>query len=186
MSTCKMKCFFLSYPAGSIITMRLDEHGSSFDDLDSMQCTPTCRATNCLVLWGRSSCNGLDHRFEIVVPELPDAKKIKSGATVALRSKSNPSQWLDCSSPDGSCSVTRCAGNRGESQNTSITVCGKHYFKIFGVGRKVGKLINTNHSIQLRHELNDSFLNCDGGEKCRLEECADTCLAPSYRFNILL
>ena len=177
--------FPLSICTGSVITLRLDDPNESLDDLDGLKCTPTCRKTNCVVWGTKSSCNRIDHRFEIIMPENPDANKIKSGAKVALRSKSNPTQWLDCSSPDGACSISRCVSNSADSMNASITTCDSHFFKIFGVGRRLNRLINTNHSIQLRHELNDSYLNCNTGDKCRLSECAETCEAPSFKFNIL-
>ena len=177
--------FPLSICTGSVITLRLEDPNELFDDLDGLKCTPTCRKTNCVVWGTKSSCDRIDHRFEIIMPENPDANKIKSGAKVALRSKSNPTQWLDCSSPDGACSISRCMSNSADSMNASITTCDSHFFKIFGVGRRLNRLINTNHSIQLRHELNDSYLNCNTGDKCRLSECTETCQAPSFKFNIL-
>ena len=177
--------FPLSTHTGSVITLRLEDPNQSFEDLDGLKCTPTCRKTNCVVWGTKSSCDRIDHRFEIIMPENPDASKIKSGAKVALRSKSNPTQWLDCSSPDGACSISRCMSNSADSTNASITTCDGHFFKIFGVGRRLNRLINTNHSIQLRHEFNDSYLNCNTGDKCRLSECAESCEAPSFKFNIL-
>ena len=119
------------------------------------------------------------------MPEDPDAKKIKSGVKVALRSKSNPTQWLDCSETDGACSISRCTSNNADSTNASVTTCNSHYFKIFGVGRRDGRLLNSNHSIRLRHEYNDSYLNCDTGDKCKMSDCADNCEAPSFKFNII-
>ena len=176
---------FFSHHTGSVITLRLEDPEKSFDDLDSLKCTPTCRKTRCVVWGSISSCDRIDHRFEIVTRENPDANKIRSGAKVALRSKSDPTQWLDCSSADGACSISRCTSNNADSTNASITTCDSHFFKIFGVGRRLNRLINTNYSIQLRHEYNDSYLNCNTGDKCKLSECGGTCEAPSFKFNIL-
>ena len=131
----------------------------------------------------KSSCDRIDHRFKIIMPENPDANKIKSGAKVALRSKNIPTEWLDCSSPDGACSISRCMTS--DNSNNSITTCDSHFFKIFGVGRRLNRLINTNHSIQLRYEFNDAYFNCNTGDKCRLSKCVESCEAPSLKFNIL-
>ena len=133
----------------------------------------------------------------IITPENPDANKIRSGAKVALRSKCNSHLWLDCTSPNifGSCSITTYTSTSNNARrhasifcgptNASITTCDRHYFKIFGVGRRLNRLINTNHSIHLRHQYYDSYLNCNTGDICILSECADNCEPPSFKFNIL-
>ena len=157
----------------------MEDPNTSFDDLDGLKCTPICRKTRCVIWKSISSCDRIDHRFEIVTPENPDAKKIRSGTKVALRSKSNHTQWLDCSSANGACSISEC------STNTTVTTCDSHFFKIFGVGRRLNRLLNTKHSIQLRYEYNDSYFTCNTGDRCKILECVDSCKAPSFKFKIL-
>ena len=129
-------------------------------------------------------CNGIDHQFEIIVAEDPHAKKVRSGDTVALRSKSSPTQWLDCSDADSACSISRCYRNDADfiSDNVStLTTCDAHFFKIFGVNRKVGKLLNEKHDIQLRHEWNNSYLNCNIDNKCKLSDST----SPSFDVQVI-
>ena len=134
-----------------------------------MVCTPTCKVEQCVPIGDESSCDFLNYQFEIVVRKNPDAKKVRSGDEVALRLMKRPTQWLDCSSADSVCSTTRCTGNDADSiTNASVTTCDSHHFKIIGVRRPEGKLLNMNHSIQLKHEFNQSFLNCNDNNKCKL------------------
>ena len=132
-----------------------------------------------------STCNGIVHQFEIVTPENPDARKILSGAKVALRSRNNPTQWLDCSDIDSSCSISRCTRNDADSGTNAsfITSCQSHYFQIFGIGRRDGKLIDSKRSIRLKHEYNQSYLDCYSSidNMCRLSDSSE----PSFRFHIL-
>ena len=171
--------FFIFHHTGSVITLQLEDTESE----KGVKCTPRCRSTRCYSIGGRSTCSGIDHQFEIVVTEDPDARKVRSGAKVALRSRSNPTQWLDCSDVDSSCSISRCTRNDADSGGNAsfVTTCDSHYFTIFGVGRRVGKLINSHHSIRLRHEFNHSFLDCKVDNKCRLSALSQ----PSFSFNIV-
>ena len=112
---------------GSIVTLCLDDHRKSFEDLDGVKCTPTCRSTNCVIWGSKSSCDCINYQFEIIIPEDPNVKKIKSGGKVALRSKNNPTQWLDCSNVRGvSCSITRCTGNNVTDSVYSTTTCNSY------------------------------------------------------------
>ena len=160
-----------------MITLRLKD-----STYEGVKCTPRCRSTGCYSFRWDSTCNGIANQFQIIMPENPDARKIKSGAKVALRSRNKPTRWLDCSDTDSSCSISRCARNDADrGTNASfITKCQSHYFKIFGVGRRDGKLINSNHSIRLKHEYNQSYLDCSADE-CRLSHSTE----PSFRFHII-
>ena len=152
--------------AGSVITLRVERPGQQY--VRGVRCTPSCRADTCFEFNGKSSCDFLDYQFEIIVRKNPDAKKVKSGDEVALRWRRDPTHWLDCSNSDSACSTTRCTGNDADSiSNASVTTCSSHHFKIIGVDRREGRLLNTNHSIQLRHESNPEFINCNDNNKCK-------------------
>ena len=181
-NTIKICCsIFPLHLAGSVITLRID---GATDELEGVKCTPRCRSTSCYAYRGGSTCNGIAHQFEIVVPENPNARKIVSGAKVKLRSRNFPTQWLDCSIIDSSCSILRCTRNDADSGTNAsfITNCQSHYIKIFGIGRREGKLINSNHSIQLKHEYNQSYLDCSVDNECQL---SDTTEPSSFKFHIL-
>ena len=179
----QIPCILFSSPplTGSVISLKLEDDDKG---LVGVKCTPSCLTRKC---YSFGNCDAIDHQFEIVLPDKPNARKIKSGATVALRSKSNPTKWLDCNNTD-KCSISRCTMNNTDSGNGSyVTSCDSHYFKIFGVRRREGRLLNSNHSIQLRHKHNNSYLNCNK-KKCTLlkgEDCPNTCEAQSFKLNIL-
>ena len=175
--------------------MRLKNSSRSFEDLDGFKCNTNCRSTTCLNFGDRSICDAIDHRFEIVTPDDPDAATIKGGAKVALRSQTKPLFWLDCSNTASgtACTITRCTLNNNDPEpgasSSGITICDNHFFTIIGVGRQ-GKLINDKHSIQLRHMVNTtSYFNCDAppNGKCKLSNCGNNCQAQGFvfKFNVI-
>ena len=170
------------YPAGSVITLRVQRPGDHY--VRGVRCTPTCRADSCLEFDGKSTCDFLDYQFEIIVRKNPDAKKVRSGDEVALRWMRNPTHWLACSNSNNRCSTTRCAGNDSNDadsiSNTGITKCSSHHFKIIGVDRRVGRLLNENYRIQLKHESNQLFLNCINNNLCKFSSDAT-----SFKFRII-
>lgn len=135
-----------------------------------MKCVLTCVTEKCHTF---GNCDAIDYQFEIVVPEDPDARKIRSGAKVALRSRSNQTQWLDCSNSDGECSVLRCTKDATNAcYSNPITSCDSHHFKIYGVGRREGRLLNSSYRVYFRHSENDSILSCYS-DKCKLSSNED-------------
>ena len=174
----------------------MENSSRSFGDLDGLKCNSNCQSTACIFFGSKSSCDLIEHRFKIITPDDPSAAKIKGGVKVALRSQTNPLHWLDCSNTaaGAACTITRCTLNNNLESSTSssgITTCDNHFFKIFGVGaRREGKLINNEHSIQLRHKDNTmSYFNCDAppNGKCKLSDCGNNCQAQGYvfKFNII-
>lgn len=140
--------------------------------VEGLKCFPTtCKPTTCFTFGSQSTCDGLNHQFEIIAIENPNARKIKSGDTVALRSKANPAKWLDCTSADRTCSITICSSpypNFIYDYSSALTTCDAHIFEIFGVRRRLGRLLNSNHNIQLQY--GNEFLSCAGtaGSVCKL------------------
>lgn len=142
-----------------------------------MKCVPSpgCTPLPCRGI----SCQGEDNQFHIVNHK-SKTNKIKSGATVLLRSVNAPSNWLDCSgsSNTDTCIISTCREDNVEDpQNASyISSCSSHHFKVFGVGRGINKVLNVNHKLQFRDKNQQSYLSCNG-KKCKLRakgECPNS------------
>lgn len=135
-----------------------------------MRCTPSpgCIPKPCIDIFGTNSCSNIEHQFAIYNPT---SKKIKSGNIIVLRSVFKPTTWLDCNSDSrGRCLLSQCIDNAADSANASyITECDVHQFKILGVNRGEGKILNADHKIQLKHPVDDTYLNCSG-KRCHLGE----------------
>ena len=133
-----------------------------------IRCSPQCRPKPCQIVESQSSCHEITYQFELVTVG-SDTNIIKAGSKVALRSRCNPTKWLDCSGLSSECSITRCNQCRGDicTYNDYDAPCNRHYFKIFGIGRRNGRMLNSNRQIYLRHDETDSILTCEG-ETCNL------------------
>ena len=134
-----------------------------------MECTPSpgCIPKPCATIFGSDTCSNIRHQFAIYNP---DSKKIKSGNIVVLRSLYKPTTWLDCSDSRGRCTLSQCIDNSADTSNSSyISECDYHKFKILGVNRPEGKLLKSDHQVQLKHPVDDTYLNCSG-KRCELGE----------------
>ena len=121
-----------------------------------------------------SLCHSINFQFQVTHIEGQDPPKVKSGDKVALRSRCNPSKWLDCSGGDfgNECSITKCSKCPG-TVCYDVTSCKRHHFKIFGVGRPDGKLLNTHYQLYFRpadddNVDSDSVLTCYDDDLCKL------------------
>lgn len=116
----------------------------------------------------QSSCHMLTYQFEIVTID-QDTKKVKSGRKVALRSRCNPTKWLDCNNPDSECSITKCTKCIGEicTYGDYSQPCDRHHFIVYGVGRREEGVLNTNYEIYFGREGTDALLTCSGSV-CRM------------------
>lgn len=162
--------------SGNVITLQL--HYTT----RGMRCAPKCRPKECQYpITPNSLCHTINFQFEIVAVEetTQDSQKIKSGDKVALRSRCNPSKWLDCSGGSGGdplsgeCTITRCSRCAGSScyDASFVTMCKNHHFKVFGVGRPNGKLLNTHYQLYFRPadgDRNNSSLSCSDNDVCKL------------------
>lgn len=139
-----------------------------------MRCAPKCRPKECQSFTPESLCHTINFQFEIVAVDSQDARKVKSGDKVALRSRCNPSKWLDCSGGhlNNECSITKCSRCAGSLCYDAdyITPCRNHHFKVFGVGRRDGKLLNTHYQLYFRPSEgnNNSAVSCYDGDICKL------------------
>ena len=139
-----------------------------------MRCAPKCRPKECQPFTPESLCHTINFQFKIVTIEPQDSQKIKSGAKVALRSQCNPSKWLDCSGGhlNNECSITKCTRCAGSLCHDAdfVTPCKKHHFKIFGVGRPEGKLLNSHYQLYFRplEDNNSSAVSCYDDDLCKL------------------
>ena len=147
---------------------------------EGLICNPVCKNTRCWTLKSFDSCYSITYQFQIVSIANPDAKKIKSGAIVALRSKNSPEYWLDCSNSLRGCMISNCTLPTTSANASFVTTCDKHFFEIHGVGRRKGRLLNSNHSILLKHEFDDSYLICNTNSGCTLSDKEKA----SFKFKI--
>ena len=138
-----------------------------------MRCDPGCSLKECQQFTPQPVCHTIDFQFEIVAVERQDSKKIKSGDKVALRSRCDPSKWLNCAGGNSrnECSITNCSSCVGSACYDAgfVTPCDNHHFKIFGIGRRENRLINTKYQIYFRPAAdgNNSILSCYD-ELCKL------------------
>ena len=169
----KLCVLLLSVPltAGNVITLQL-QHSST----KGVRCAPKCRPKECHNLTPDSVCHTINFQFEVVAIGLRDSDKINSGSKVALRSRCNPSKWLDCSNGNlgNECSIMRCGRCIGsECYDASyVTTCKSHHFRVYGVGRQEDKVLNTHYELYFRPADDDdsgdnSALSCYKNDMCK-------------------
>ncbi len=162
----------LSVPltAGNVITLQL-QHSTR-----GMRCAPKCRPKECHHLTPDSLCHTVNFQFEIVAvgPQDSREQKIKSGDKVALRSRCNPSKWLDCSGGylGNECSITKCSRCAGSVcfDASFVTLCKSHHFRVYGVGRQDDKVLNSHYQLYFRPAADDddnSALSCYKKDVCK-------------------
>lgn len=156
-----------SLTAGNVITLQLQY------TTQGMRCAPKCRPKECQPFTPDSLCHSINFQFEVVAVEMQNSQKIRSGDKVALRSRCNPSKWLDCSGGflSNECSITRCSRCAGSLcyDANFVTPCKSHHFKVFGVGRPDGKLLNTHYQLYFRpaDDSNNSTMSCYDNDVCK-------------------
>ena len=131
---------------GSAITLQLRTSEAG------VRCSPRCRAKRCQ--GNQASCHGPAYQFDIIAVD-GNATKITSGSKVALRSRCNMEKWLDCTGIRNTCLISRClrcTGDRCGNYDDHTSSCDHHHFTILAVGRREGRLINSNYPIQLVRE----------------------------------
>ena len=133
-----------------------------------MRCAPRCRPKECHSLTPDSPCHTINFQFEVVAIGPRDSDKINSGSIVALRSRCNPSKWLDCSNGNlgNECFIKRCSRCIGSVcyDASYVTSCKSHHFRVYGVGRQDDKVLNSNYELYFRPADDDgnnhSALSC--------------------------
>ena len=132
-----------------------------------MKCVPSpgCTPVPCI----RSRCTGLNNQFYII-NLATSGKKILSGGTVLLRSVNAPANWLDCSNRNN-CIISTCREDNVEDLTTASykSSCTSHQFQVFGVRRRLNRLLNIKHKLRFKDKNQQSYLSCNG-KRCRLLE----------------
>lgn len=164
----------LFFSPGNVISLTIGEGSHGMKCVPSPGCTPLPCDMN--------ACTGVNtaenNQFHIINHE-SSTKKIRSGATVLLRSVNAPSNWLDCSNTR--CIVSTCAeDNEEDPANISyVSSCSSHQFKVFGLGRQLNKLLKVEHKLQFRHKTRPSYLSCNG-KRCILLDQGSCQISPVF------
>lgn len=133
-----------------------------------MKCVPSpgCTPLPCKD-YGINTCHGIENQFQIVNHQSISSRRIKSGNIVLLRSINTPTRWLDCSNTE-KCVISPCTEDNpdDEANSSYISNCSRHHFQVFGVRRRLKKVLNNHHKLQFKYN-DDGFLNCNG-KRCHL------------------
>ena len=178
---------------GNIITLQFSRESEADTGMKCSGSSTGCIPVPCQTgfsLTPTMGCSAIEHQFQI----FRDTGKpnIKSGQTVVLKSLHRSSRWLDCSGDH--CTLSECIDNAADQSNASyISSCQNHKFTIYAANNRLGKIIRSDHKINLERQA-QGFLNCSD-RRCKLlpasGECPNTsldgtCSAQNYSIQKLV
>lgn len=148
--------------AEETIAFPFNQHSSTY-----LGCPSNCASNQCNGLYTDTVRVDIckQQYFYVYLVSNRKNRYIKSGDTIAFKSRKRKDHWIDCSR--GNCTLTKCDSNSNNNDITNFTrdICNQHQFNIYAVGKKDGKRIKSKDLVYIK--FSTKYLNCLG-KRCKL------------------